>query len=412
MKRFLSSILSITLIASLILSFASCGESDNSDESTAATEVISVPEVNAEQNNPAKKNKTKAVSKSVNVSKITYKINPKFQSMLENKLAENDFNGVVRVSKNGKVICEAANGTMSTKSKKKLTPKTQFAIASCSKQFTAAAIMILKQDGKLSVNDKLIKYFKTYKHGKKITVKHLLTMRSGIPDFLNENGSFKKYDIKRTASIRENRNITKRWILSQDLKFTPGGLYDYNNSNYFLLAEIVEKVSGQSFSDFLSERIFEPLGMTHTGSNEKYGYSKNIAVSDKDPWDLPGIDESKQPLTIRVRGLNVGNGGLVSTVEDIDKWLASLRENTILTKESVKEMSTDYNKDAEHYGYGVKVIANDGAIWHVGALDYYASFTYTIPSKGYNFVAVNNDKKSMNSDIYTFAFGIINSTKK
>lgn len=410
MKRLIFASISIVLIAALAFSLASCGEPEYvEDESVAATEIISVPDSSDNNKDSSAAKKKKIAS---NAPKIKYDINPKFQSMLEDKLAENDFNGVVRVSKNGKVVCEAANGTISTKSKKKLTPKTQFAIASCSKQFTAAAIMILKQDGKLSVNDKLIKYFKTYKHGKELTVKHLLTMRSGIPDFLNENGSFKKYDIKRTASIRENRNITKRWILSQDLKFRPGGLYDYNNSNYFLLAEIVEKVSGQSFSDFLTERIFEPLGMNHTASNEKYGYSKNLAVSDKDPWDLPGVDENKQPLTIRVRGLNVGNGGLVSTVEDIDKWLTSLRENTILTKESIKEMSTDYNKDAEHYGYGVKVIANDGAIWHVGALDYYASFTYTIPSKGYNFVAVNNDKKSMNSDIYTFAFGIINSTKK
>lgn len=420
MKRILTAVLSVILVAVLVFSLVSCGETEEIlDESSPATEIISVSTSGEKSESAADKKNTKSsdkksysnVSAKVPSTKMEYKINSKYQSMLENKLISNDFNGVVRVSKNGKVVCEAANGTMSTKSKKKLSTDTLFAIASCSKQFTAAAIMILKQEGKLSVNDKLSKYFKKYKYGNRITVKNLLTMRSGLPDFLNENGSFDDYDIKKNASERKNRNITKKWIFSQDLKFTPGGLYDYNNSNYFLLAEIVEKVSGQNFSDFLRERIFKPLGMNHTDSNEKLGYSKDLALSDVDEWDLPGVDEKKQPLTIQVKGLNVGNGGLVSTVEDIDKWLTSLRENTILTKSSVKEMSTDYNKDAEHYGYGVKVIANDGAIWHVGALDYYASFTYTVPSKGYNFIAVNNDKKSMNSDIYTFAFGIINSTK-
>ena len=410
MKRLLAAVISILLIASLTLSLVSCEDADTTDykadNAAISTEIIAVT------TSPNNDDTTSSRVRKTTTSKMKRKINSNLQAWLEKKMEDNNFNGIVRVSKKGKVICEAVNGTISTKSKKEIKKDTMFAIASCSKQFTAAGIMLLKQDGKLSVNDKLSKFFPKYEYGKKITVKNLLTMRSGIPDFLNEQSSFKKYNIKKTANERKNRVLTKKWILSQDLKFTPGGMYDYNNSNYFLLAEIIEVVSGESFADFMRERFFEPLGMYDTDVNEELAYNDRLAVSDVDPSDLPGIDENKQPLTIRVRGLNVGNGGLISTAEDIDKWLTSLRTNKILTKKSVKEMSTDHNKDWEHYGYGLKTIKKDGAVWHVGALDYYGSFTYTIPSKGYNFFAVTNDKKSMNTDIYSFSFDIINKTKK
>lgn len=410
MKRLLAAVISILLIASISLSLVSCEDTDTAEynvgDAAIPTDIIAVT------TSPEKDNTTSSRVRKTTTSKMKRNIDSNLQDWLEKKLEANNFNGIARVSKNGKVICEAVNGTISTNSKKKIKKDTMFAIASCSKQFTAAGIMLLKQDGKLSVNDKLSKFFPKYKYGKKITVKNLLTMRSGIPDFLNEQSSFKKYDIKKTASEENNRKLTKKWILSQDLKFTPGGMYDYNNSNYFLLAEIIEEASGDSFADFMRKRFFEPLGMYDTDVNEELAYYDRLAVSDVDPSDLPGVDEKKQPLTIRVRGLNVGNGGLISTAEDMDKWLTSLRTNKILTRKSVKEMTTDHNKDWEHYGYGLKTIKKDGAVWHVGALDYYGSFTYTIPSKGYNFFAVTSDKKSMNTDIYTFAFDIINKTKK
>ena len=111
-----------------------------------------------------------------------------------------------------------------------------------------------------------------------------------------------------------------------------GDKYDYSNSNYFLLAEIVERVSGMSFADFLQERIFNPLGMYNTGVNEELAYSGNLALSERDPWDLPGVKAKNIPITIRVKGLNFGNGGLISTAEDMDKWLTSFRNYKVLSK--------------------------------------------------------------------------------
>ncbi|MCR5652591.1 MAG: beta-lactamase family protein [Ruminococcus sp.] len=411
MKQLISATFSVILVALLVFSLASCGDTKfDVSNIQPATEMISVPSAAKDSKSDKKsKSSAKTQKKSSEVSK-TVITDPELQALLEKKMNAMNFYGVVRVSKNGKVLCEAANGKLSANSKEDITTDTPFAIASCSKQFTAACIMILKQDGKLSVKDTLDKFFPEFKRGKEVTVKQLLTMRSGLADFLNDNANFSKYNLSKDASEAKNREITRNWIFKHDFKFTPGGAYDYSNTNYFLLAEIVERVTGKTFAKFIKERIFEPLGMNNTDVNEALAYSDRLAVSERDPWDLPGAKGKKIPLTIRVRGLNSGNGGLISTAADIDKWLTSLREYTILSKNSVKEMTTDYNSDSEHYGYGLK-IAKNGACWHVGALDYYAAYTYTIPKKGYNFFAVTNDKISMNCDIYTFTSSIINSTK-
>lgn len=413
MKKLLAVIVSMFLVVLILFSFSCCGESSEvTGEIKDTTPLIPTSVSNDSKADSAKKTEKKSNKKTKTSSAVpvSSSVDPDMQAMLEKKLESLNFNGVAIVSKNGKILCEAANGKLSSGSKRDIGLDTKFAIASCSKQFTAASVMILKEDGKLSVNDTLDKYFPEYKYGKKITIKNLLTMRSGIPDFLNDNASFSKYDVSKNASEKKNREVTRKWIFSHGLNFTPDGAYDYCNSNYFLLAEIVEKVSGKSFSEFLKERIFKPLGMNDTGSNEELGYADNLAVSERDPWDLPGAKGKNIPITIRVKGLNVGNGGLISTARDMDKWLTSLREYTILSEKSVKEMTTDYNPYADHYGYGVQV-TKDGACWHVGSLDYYASYSYTVPKKGYNFFAVTNDKLSMNCDIYSFASSIINATK-
>ena len=405
MKRLFFAIISVFLVSLIVFFAASCEESEEYSLGKPDVSAIIVTTSPTEDKpvSSAKKPKKKSDPQ-------PKAIDSKLQTQLEDKLDSSCFSGVAIVSRNGKVVCEAANGTLSANSKKKINIDTPFAIASCSKQFTAACIMLLKEDGKLSVNDTIDKYFPKYKYGKDITVKNLLTMRSGIADFLNDNGSFAKYDVSKNASEKKNRKITLNWIMSRDLNYTPDSLYDYSNSNYFLLAEIVERVSGMSFADFLQERIFNPLGMYNTGVNEELAYSKNLALSERDPWDLPGAKGKNIPITIRVKGLNFGNGGLISTAEDMDKWLTSFRNYKVLSKKSVKEMTKDYNPDSSHYGYGVHV-AKNGGVWHVGSLDYYAAYSFTIPDKGYNFFAVSNDKLAMNCDIYSFASSIIKFSK-
>ena len=122
--------------------------------------------------------------------------------------------------------------------------------------------MILRDQGKLSVDDTIDKYFPEYSKGKDITIKHLLTMRSGIRDTVGEGFAG---TLPYTNTEEKNTTLIKEWIFGESLLFEPGSAFRYSNSNYILLADIVEQASGQYYNDFLREYIFDPLDMKHTG---------------------------------------------------------------------------------------------------------------------------------------------------
>jgi CubicO group peptidase (beta-lactamase class C family) len=141
-------------------------------------------------------------------------------------------------------------------------------VGSVSKQFCAAAILMLRDKGELSLDDTLSKYFPEYEIGKDITLKQLLSMQSGIYDMVNEGVVD---DMSADNSEEANTEVIKNWIFSKELKFEPGSTMSYSNSNYFLLGNIVEQVSGEKYMDFLRENIFKPIGMNNTGDPESKG---------------------------------------------------------------------------------------------------------------------------------------------
>lgn len=316
-----------------------------------------------------------------------------YQDLVKSKMEELGFNGVVRVSKNDVVICELANGTVSSDSKKKITLDNQFGIGSVSKQFTAACIMLLKEAGELSVDDTIDKWFPEYEHAGEITVKNLLSMRSGIRDYVNASDSeeeyYSRYNYSSDASGAENRKATRDWIFSKDLLFKPDTRIRYSNSNYFLLAEIVEKVSGTSLSSFLKKNIFTPLKMNDTGPGEDLVSSARLLAPVKGEY----------PAEIYAKGIAFGDGGIVSTAADMDKWMISLREHTILSEESIAEMTTDHSPTSSlHYGYGI-VLLDDGVWMHEGEIDTYLTHMLTAPAEKYNlFISTNsNDHQDLNA---------------
>lgn len=356
MRNILTALLSIILTAILIFTLAACGSSDSSSAETGApTEPATV--------------------------------NAALQSQLETQMTDRNYSGVVRVSKNGVVISESASGKMGPDSDKDITLDTRFAVGSVSKQFCAAAIMQLKENGKLSTSDTIDKYFPDYSRGKDITVKQLLTMQSGIPEMLTQfynpsSSKGDKCDVSSTASEAENRKALKEWIFRQPLDFDPGSDCTYSNSNYFLLADIVEQVSGQKYADYMKEHVFSPLEMNATGLITELKNAEDLAQ--------PQSTASNVPIMIQIDGLTFGAGDIVSTAADMDKWLTSLRKNTILSEESVKEMTTDYSPDSMmHYGYGL-VIDTNGALYHEGRVDSYTSYVYTAPKDEYNYIAFSN----------------------
>lgn len=338
MKKLLAVILSFTLE----LSFAACssGNADSSDaaETTAAT------------------------------------ISDEIKENMDKTLNKKSFEGIVYLTQNGSVVYQSVTGK--DESGADLTADTTMYIGSISKQFCAAAILSLRDQGKLSVDDTLDKYFPEYSNGKDITLKNLLSMRSGIPDMV-----CKVEDVSPDKTEEENTAVIKEWIFSQSLEFEPDSSYKYSNSNYFLLSNIVEQVSGQGYNNFIRENFFEPLGMTHSGFVNE--------VKDSPEW-ASGLTYDTFTAGEASEGLTKGAGDIASNAIDMDKWMTALRSGKLISPESYREMTTNYSPDfAKEYGFGM-FVSFCGGVGHSGLIGSYTSFDYINEEYGYNLFIASN----------------------
>lgn len=238
----------------------------------------------------------------------------------------------VLVVRYGQNIFRRGYGVTDLRTLHRIDAKTNFRLASFTKQFTAAAIMLLVRDGKLHYDDHLTDFFPEFPaYGKAITVRNLLNHTSGLEDY--EELLMKQYPDTPPEKIPQILDAGVLKLLEQQTsgKFPPGSKWEYSNSGYAVLAMIVEKVSGKSFSQFLHDRIFIPLKMKNTLAYEKgknevphraYGHTK-----DKDGWH-----ETDQSPTSAV----LGDGGIYSSLDDLAKWDRSLREHTLLSEEQMR----------------------------------------------------------------------------
>lgn len=252
----------------------------------------------------------------------------------------------VLVSKDGNVIYKNGFGYADIEKKAVVQPDTKFRIGSITKQFTAAAILKLQEQGKISVNDKLSKFVPDFPRGNEVTIHHLLTHTSGIhnftakPDFIN----------KVTAPVTEDSLIAS--FKNDPFDFSPGEKWQYSNSGYFLLGYIVEKVTGKPYGDYLKEIFFEPLHMTNTGihttnlrlDKEAKGYTKeNNQYKLAANWDMSWAG---------------GAGAIYSTVEDLNTWNNAVFSGKVINEKSIKEAFTPVTlndgkrPDNAIYGYG------------------------------------------------------------
>jgi CubicO group peptidase (beta-lactamase class C family) len=220
------------------------------------------------------------------------------------------------VSLNGETVFEKAFGLAEMEHHVPNTPQTIFESGSVAKQFTAAAIVLLQQDGKLSLEDPVKKYVPELPdYGSPLTIRHLLNHTSGIRDW----GSV----MSLTGAGRGDRVITQDLAFDvithqKALDFKPGAEYSYSNSGYNLLAIIVERVSKQKFPDFLAERFFKPLGMSHSSIRDDY---QRIVPGRAQAYSRQGAG----PWRLNMPFMNVyGNGGMLTTVGDWMKWNAML----------------------------------------------------------------------------------------
>jgi len=308
-------------------------------------------------------------------SRISLKVDSIFTCIIWNRSP----GAAVGVIKNGEFVHIRGYGVADLRTGKKITPDTKFQLASVSKQFTAMAVMMLEEESKLSYDDKISIYFdNTPRQWKRITIKHLLTHTSGLPD--------RFYYIGYGEEL-VNSDILKRLIEHKYLYFFPGRRYKYSNSGYNLLSMIIEKVSGKSYSVFLKERIFDPLGMKNTIVYDKTKPDiKNTAVSYKRTcrWFRP--NDFKLYTT--------GASGIYSTLNDLYKWDQALYTEQLVSKETFREALIPHVRVnlKEYYGYGWRITATEGtkAYFHFGALGGARTAIFRIPDEKFTIIILSN----------------------
>ncbi len=264
----------------------------------------------------------------------------------------------VLVIKDGKRVINRSYGLADLEEHRKATPATNYRLASVSKQFTAAAILLLAQDGKLTLDDSIRHWLPSLPAGTAaVTLRQLLTHTGGLADYEdlmppNITGQLSDDDVLRLLS-----STTKR-------QFAPGSAYRYSNSGYVLLGLVVEKASGESLPQFLRERIFQPLHMDHTlmyvrggpaVSDRAYGYSE-----ENHHWKR--TDQSPTSATR-------GDGGIYSSIDDLAKWDAALYDDRLLNAASRKLAMNGHVKVTGEpyqasYGYGWRITGD--TVWHSG----------------------------------------------
>ncbi len=234
------------------------------------------------------------------------------------------------VKKDGKIIFEQGYGVRDLRTKSKIDARTNFRLASFTKQFTAIAVMLLVHDGKLRYEESVTNMFPEFPaYGKTITVRNLLNHTSGLPDYEDLMDQVEKIKGPIWSPEKQIHDAEVLQLLEKESrgKFAPGTKWEYSNSGYVVLGLIVAKVSGNSFGEFLHDRIFAPLKMNHTlvfekGKNEvanrAYGHAKkeNVFVE---------TDQSSTSAT-------QGDGGIYSNLEDLSKWDDALRNHTLLSE--------------------------------------------------------------------------------
>jgi len=292
----------------------------------------------------------------------TQKVSHKLDSLMKRINKRHDFHGSILVAKNGKVLYDNHIGYADFRKKELLNEASVFQLASVSKQFTAAAIMLLYERNQIKLTDTVNNYFPNFPY-EGVTIKNLLNHTSGLPKYF----WVAEHKWKQEKAPTNSEMMTLLESSNVQRFFKPGRNFDYSNTGYFVLASIVEKVSGTSFSSFLKENIFDPLDM-----KDSFVYSfenDNIKTN-----QLAGyrIYRGWRHLKINstVNDAIVGDKNVYATSEDLFKWTLGLNSGKLLSKASLDLMFTKgetvYGRKIP-YGFGFRIGSKEQkTIYHHG----------------------------------------------
>jgi CubicO group peptidase (beta-lactamase class C family) len=312
----------------------------------------------------------------------------RMEQVVNSEAVDNKFMGSVLVAKDHQILLDRGYGSADLEWNIPNSPTTRFRAGSMGKQFTAAAVLLLEERGKLKLSDPIKLWWPSAPVSwDGVTLLNLLTQTSGIPDFAAAPDFFDTMKLKQTM---EQRIAT---IEKQKLLFEPGLRFDYSNSNYLLLEAVVEKASGMSFPAFVQQNVFEPLGMTHTGYESRSlisefanGYTReNGAIVHASYIDMSAVG---------------GAGAFYSTTHDLLAWEQGLFEGRLLKPASLKKMITAFREGwgpgapfKGGYGMGVYVgVSLDGKreISHTGDIPGFMSLMAAYPDDKLYVIVLTN----------------------
>lgn len=319
------------------------------------------------------------------------KIDSYIDSYIVNTIGEESPGFAVLVAKDGEILFEQAYGFANIEEAIPASPTTKFRIGSITKQFIAAAILKLQEQGKISVNDKLEVFIPDFPRGDEVTIHHLLTHTSGIHSFTNQPG-FIDY-VTQKAEAKTIVDSIKSW----EFDFNPGEKWEYNNSGYFLLGIILEKVSGKGFGDYLYEEFFKPFGMNNTGIyvNEEPPENTAIGYTVEEGAYKPALDWNMSWAG--------GAGSMYSTVVDLYKWNEAVFNGKVLSEESITAAHTPVKLNngelppSGKYGYGWAIVDFRGVteIAHGGGLHGFISYLSRFKEENLTIVTLTNCTPTM-----------------
>ena len=329
----------------------------------------------------------------VAIKKKSGEIISQFDKIVEAK----NFNGTIYMKLGNDFEYLSSKGAANSNKHIDNSVNTRFYIGGITKQFTAAAVLMLSEKKKLSLDDTLDKYFPDYEAGGKVTVKQLLNMTSGINTYVLHNDITTPSNyligdldekVKEDNSAKENKELILDWIFSQKLIFAPGTKFDESESNYFLLGEIIEQASGMSYADYLKTAIFAPLGM----GNSNFEPDEKTALA---------YDKAANTKSLNYKGVGYSAFGMISNVSDLLKWTDGLLNNQVLTPASFKLMFSNQVSGIKDnkisYGFGFKM--NGKTAFINGKYDAFGSILSYNTDKSEIFVSLTNYTASDNKAV-------------
>lgn len=318
----------------------------------------------------------------------TRSLETEVDQLLEPYLTTGNFSGSILVGSKGEVLLAKGYGFANVEHRVPNTPQTVFHLASVSRVFTSTAILLLEQAGKLELGDPLAKHLPDFPNGAKINIQHLLTLSAGIPDI----NSLPQYDIW-SLSPQTPADLVARFR-DLPLEFPPGERSVHSNSNFNVLALLIERLSGMTFGEYLDHKIFTPLGMAQTSHDGDPSRIVPFRASGYTPTGVAGATNAPYLYW----SVKTGNGSLYSTVGDLYRFDRALAKPGILTARNLEGAFTEHF-EANGYGWFLRPRFEDREIYINGRSPGFGSYLGRLEENDLTVIVLGNLYNSVATDI-------------